>query len=58
MFNPMATCHGGENIFKLNLRFFFPGPSKVVNMKIALLGSKKNLKKKFSKRSKYKSTIA
>jgi hypothetical protein len=54
----MATCHGGENILKLNLRFFFPGPSKVVNMKIALLGSKKNLKKKFSKRSKYKSTIA
>lgn len=49
MFNPMATCHGGENIFKLNLRFFFPRPNKVVNMKIALLGSKKNLKKNLAR---------
>jgi hypothetical protein len=58
MFNPMATYHGGENIFELNLMFLFLQPSKVVNMKIALLGSKKYLKKKLSKRSKYGSSIA
>ncbi len=46
MFSPMATCHGGENILKLNLRFFFPGPNRVVNMKIALLENKKIFEKK------------